>query len=190
MASSERRYSAAEAREILRRAQRQESPQALTKSDEADRLTSKELVETAREVGFTEAQMETAIAEYDGDVELARAQRELRQLSYRRVSGHLIVLLTALSIATLAGAFSGGSMWVAAPWVAWCLLFLLHLRSAVFPEPEALREQARKRLLNQKLKASGKQLGTALTRGATELMSLSAKKIDDVVSRLPKSNDR
>lgn len=191
MASSERRYSAAEAREIIRRAQRQEGDKSKgqLKADDPDGVSATDLVETAREVGFTEVQMSTAIDEYEGDVELARAKKELRQISYRRVSGHLIVLLTGLAVATLAGAFSSGAAWTAAPWVLWCVLFLLHLRGAVFPDPDALREQARKRVLNQKLKESGKQLGSALTRGATELMSLSAKKIDDAVSRLPKSRE-
>ena len=84
------------------------------------------------------------------------------------------------------GAWAAAGTPLALIMILWATLFLLQVRGALFPNPEALREQAKRRISARKLKESGKQLGSALASGAAKLMALSAQKIDEGVKQLDK----
>lgn len=183
MASGEKRYAAADVREILRRAQHKDS--LAVRSDSAG-LSEAELLENAKELGFSPQDVKTAMVAFDEDRQVGVAASELRQLAYRRLSTHAIVYLSFLAILTATGAWAaaGTPLFVVA--IVWAMLFLFQLRGALFPDPDKLREAARQWLLSRKLKESGKQFGTALATGAAKLLTLSAQKIDEGVKQLDK----
>lgn len=173
MASEVQRYRPEQVREIIRRAQRRPEAQ------DSEGLTRTELLETAREVGLDEGQVAAALAEFDEDQRLEAAQRELRQLAYRRVSGHLLWFLICNGLLAALNLSLGGPLWFLAPLCLWSVIFLVHLRGALFPDPDRQREQARKRLARQELAESGRALGEAMSRGAARLMSATARRLDD-----------
>lgn len=179
MSTGERRYSQAEVREILRRVQQ---PAADTAASGG--LSAAELIETAGEVGFTKEQVSTALVQYEGDRRLAESQAELRQLSYRRLTGHFLWYLV------VNGAVLGLTLNTAALPVAvvlgclWGVVLLLHLRGALFPDPDRLRERAQRRLAQRQLKESTAEFGKALSKGAARLLSATAKRIDREAERL------
>jgi hypothetical protein len=184
MANVERRYSGKEITEVLRRAQR--APQAAPSAGAADAgLTRADLLETAREVGFDERQVALALLEYEQDQQLVRAQNELRLLAYRRFSGHLIIVALCNGLLAATGVWAGSPLWLVIAMVVWGALLLSHLRGALFPDPDKLRQKAQKRLAQQRLVQSSRELGQALTQGAARLFSATAKKIDATVSKLP-----
>ncbi len=184
MASSEKRYAAADVREILRRAQKKESREA--SRGEPDGLSATELVENAKELGFSAKDVQTAVVDFEQDQEVIVAEAELRQLAYRQISTHAIVYLTFLAVLTATGAWAAAGTPLLIVAILWATLFLLKLRGALFPDPDKLRERAKQRVVSQKLKESGKQLGSALATGAAKLMALSAQKIDEGVKQLDK----
>jgi hypothetical protein len=184
MASEQKRYPAAEVREILRRAQHKETPTS-TKA-EREGLSAAELLDNARDLGFSPQAIESALVEHEQDQKLQCAEQEIRQLSYRRLSTHAIFFGALLAALTVLGAWASLGTPLAVGMILWGTLLLLQLRGALFPNPDVLREQAKQRLLSQQLKHSGKQLGTALATGAAKLMALSAQKIDEGVKQLDK----
>lgn len=185
MTSDQKRYQSADVRDILRRAGRAgRSDQGGSTAETG--LSALELVENAKELGFSGSEVQQALVEFEKDREVTEAQQQVRQIYYRRVSTHAVVFLSVLGLLTVAGAFAaaGTPLYVAA--ILWGMLFLLQLRGAFFPDPDKLRQEAKQRVLTQKLKDSGKQLGTALATGAAKLMEFSAKKIDQSVKHLDK----
>lgn len=184
MASGEKRYAAAEVREILRRAQQKDSRSAGLAA--SDGLSAAELVDTAKDLGFSPHDVQTALTEFEGDRQVLVAERELRQLAYRRLSTHAIVYLSFLAVLTAVGAWAAAGTPLLVAAIVWAMLFLLQVRGALFPDPDKLRVQAKQRLVSRQLKESGKQLGTALATGAAKLMALSAQKIDEGVKQLDK----
>lgn len=185
----DRNYSAQELAEVLRRVQRAErtgggTPTASAPREQEPGLSRSELLETAREVGYDERQVSLALIEYEEDRRLAQAAGELRQLSYRRFSGHLIVAVVVNAMLAATGVWAGSPLWLVVVMVLWGALLLSHLRGVVFPDPDQLRERARTRLARQRLKQSSRELGQALSHGAAKLMSATAKKIDTHIDRL------
>lgn len=189
MSRPDRNYSAQELAEVLRRVQRAErtsggAPTASAPREQEPGLSRSELLETAREVGYDERQVSLALIEYEEDRRLAQAAGELRQLSYRRFSGHLIVAAVVNAMLAATGVWAGSPLWLVLVMVLWGALLLSHLRGVVFPDPDQLRERARTRLARQRLKQSSRELGQALSHGAAKLMSATAKKIDTHIDRL------
>jgi len=181
MATENRRYSPQEVAAVLSRAQRDEREQP---GAEPAGLSRGELLETARELGFSEAQVAKALLQHEEEARILRAQKELRQLSYRRFSGHLIFFLFVNGVLGLSKAWTGFPLWLLAVCGLWMTWLLLHLRAAVLPDPDRLRLQARKRIAMQDLKESGREFQESLTAGATKLLSLSAKTIDKGMAKL------
>lgn len=174
MSSHERRYGAGELREILRRAQRQDA-----KPDEG--LTRAELLEIGRDVGVDEEQMSTALTRYDGDLQLAAAETELRQIARRGFATHLIAFVWVGAVLGLISVWAGPPVLI--PLLLWGMALTLHLRSAFFPHPDKLREQARKRLVRQRLKASSQHFGEALADGAARVLSAAAERLDGATGK-------
>jgi hypothetical protein len=181
MAIEQKRYSPLEVREIIRRAQREGE----AKEDEAaqEGLTQAELVEIGREVGLSDERLSAALVQYEAEQQIGRAERELRQIAYRRFSAHLILYVVLNGMLAAINLQTGPPLWFLVPLLLWGLFLLFHLRGVLFPDPDRLRERAQRRLERQRLVASSKQLGQALTRGATRLLSAAAKKIDDHTDR-------
>lgn len=188
MSRADRNYSAQELAEVLRRVQRAErtstAPAAGVPHDQQVGLSRSELLETAREVGYDERQVSLALVEFEEDRRLAQTAGELRQLSYRRFSGHLITVAVINALLVATGVWAGSPLWLVLVMIGWGALLLSHLRGVVFPDPDKLREQARSRLASQRLKQSSRELGQALSHGAAKLMSATAKKIDTHLDRL------
>lgn len=172
--TSQRRYGPAEVREILRRAQSPERPA----HDDGPGLTESELLETARDVGFTEGQVQAALVRYEGDQELARVQGEVQQLQRRAVATHATWFVVANGVFAGLNLSLGPPLLFWIPLVLWGLVFLLHLRGVFFPDPDRLRELAQQRQTKQRLKESTRQLGHALGRGAADLMSAAARRLE------------
>ena len=182
---AERNYRSQEVAEILRRAQRNEPAAPGAKAGSATPgLTQTELLETAREVGLDENKVALAVVEYEEELQLSRAAAELRQISYRRFSGHLIVAAMCNALLVATGVWAGSPLWLVIVMVLWGALLLSHLRGVVFPNPDSLRERSRQRLASQRLKQSTRELGQAVSHGAAKLLSATAKKIDKHVNRL------
>ena len=181
----ERQYNSQEIAEILRRAQRGSGAAGKSPTTgQAAGLTQADLLETAREVGFDERQVALALVEYEEEGQLTRATGELRQLSYRRFTGHLIVAALANALLAATGVWAGSPLWLVIVMVVWGALLLSHLRGVVFPDPDSLRERSRQRLAQQRLKQSSREFGKAITHGAAKLLSATAKKIDARMERL------
>ena len=140
MSSVERRYGAHELREILKRAESREPAAA-----EAQGLTRSELLEIGREVGVSEEQMTTALARYDSEQELAVAESEVQQLQRRGFVTHLIAFFWVGAALGLLSLWAGPPILI--PMLLWALGLTLHVRAAFFPDPDALRHAARKRLV-------------------------------------------
>jgi hypothetical protein len=179
VSSALQRYNPQQVREILRRAQQQDRPEA-----PAEEISRAELIETAREVGLDVQSVEKALTEYDQEVELVPVKQELRQLAWRRFSMHLIFYGVAVALALTAGPVAALPIFFIAPLIIWGVLVLFHLRGVLFPHPDRLREQAIARLERRRLKESGKAFGKSVTRGAARLLSVTARKIDAEVDRL------
>jgi hypothetical protein len=184
MASAEKRYSAQQVREILRRAQTDEKGRAVG-SDEPG-LTAAELLDNAKDLGFSTRDVHGALLAYEEDQKLVVAEQELRQLSYRSLSTHAVVYLSVLGALMFFGVLALSAKPLGAVMLVWGMMLLLKLRGVLFPDPDKLRESAKQRLVSQQLKQSGKQLGSALATGAAKLMALSAQKIDQGVKQLDK----
>lgn len=174
MSSHERRYGAGELREILRRAQRQD-----VKPDEG--LTRAELLEIGREVGVEEEQMSTALTRYDGDLQLAAAETEIRQLARRGFATHLIAFVWVGAALGLISIWAGPPVLI--PLLLWGMALTLHLRSAFFPDPDKVRDQARRRLVRQRLVASSQHFGAALADGAARVLSAAAERLDGAAGK-------
>lgn len=182
MTIEKRRYNEQELREVLRRVQRASSPTSPATS-ERDGLTARELVETAQELGYTEKEMTTALVQFDQEQRLAHAEAELRQLSYRRVSGNFIAWTVANSGLWLAGLWASHPAWLIIVMGLWTLWLLLQLRSALFPHPDTLRQAAKKRIVDKELSKSRREFTESVKAGTAKLLSMSAKKIDEKVEK-------
>src|SRR4051812_3526001 len=129
MTIEKRRYNEQELREVLRRVQRasSESP------DDPTGLSARELVETAQELGYSERDTTTALVQFEEEQRLAHAEAELRQLSYRRVSGNFIAWTVVNSALWLGGVWTSHPAWLIVLMGLWTLWLLLQLRGALFP---------------------------------------------------------
>lgn len=185
MPSENKRYSPQEVRAVLSRASRADREHPHTEKQQTG-LTRPEVMEVAQELGFSEADTVKALAQHDEEERIAGATQDLRQLSYRRFSGHLILFLFLNGILGLAGVWSTRPLWLLVVMGLWVTWLLLHLRGALFPDPEALRRRARQRLADEELRHGGRELKRSVTAGAAKLLSLSAKTIDKGVEKLPK----
>lgn len=183
MSSALQRYNPQQVREILRRAQQQDRPDAPSDTP-AEQISRAELIETAREVGLDVRSVENALAEYDQELELVPVKQELRQLAWRRFSMHLIFFGVAAALVLASGPVATLPIFFIAPLIVWSVLVLFHLRGVLLPHPDRLREQAIARLERRRLKESGKAFGQSVTRGAARLLSHTARKIDAEVDRL------
>jgi hypothetical protein len=176
MSSAERRYGAHELREILKRAERREPA-----PEEAQGLTRSELLEIGREVGVSEEQMTTALARYDSEQELLWAEAEVQQLMRRGFVTHLIAFVWVGAALGLLSLWAGPPILI--PMLLWALGLTLHVRSAFFPDPDALRIAARKRLVRQRLRDSSRHFGEALADGAARVLSAAAERLDSTTGR-------
>lgn len=183
---TERRYSAAEARAILDRAERRTA--SLTPRATDSLLSSAEVIETARELGIDAGQAELALREHEDEREILTAEAELRQLAYRRVSGHVIAFAFTQAMMALFGLWSAAQrpLWLLAMTVVWLAGLAVALRAALFPHPDSLRERAKGRILRRRLRESTRDFSQAVQSGAAKLLSVSAKKLDEGVERLTK----
>jgi hypothetical protein len=195
--TNQRRYSQQAAQDILRRAQRvkvgdSKAAGGDAAAAESEGLTRGEILETAAELGISEAQAATALAQYDEETRVVRAEQELRQLGYRRFSGHLIAFLFVNGALFLGGVrvFTGAPIWLSALIGLWATVLLLSLRGTLFPDPDKLRLRARKRIVDEDLKQSSRQFAHSLSTGASRLLSLSAQKIDEGVEKLTGKDHR
>src|SRR5438105_3636050 len=114
MPTGERRYSSEEMRQILLRAQRAEVADEGCAPGAGEGLTRTELIETAREVGFSPEQISAALVQHEEDHQIRQVQRELRQISQRRFGAHLIYFLL------VNGVMAAGNLWLGPPY--WCLI--------------------------------------------------------------------
>ena len=178
MSSVERRYGAHELREILKRAESREPAAA-----EAQGLTRSELLEIGREVGVSEEQMTTALARYDSEQELAVAESEVQQLQRRGFVTHLIAFFWVGAALGLLSLWAGPPILI--PMLLWALGLTLHVRAAFFPDPDALRHAARKRLVRQRLRSSSRHFSEALADGAARVLSAAAERLDSTTGRRP-----
>ena len=187
---SEKRYSSAEARAILQRAEQRS--QSLARRESDDGLSQSEVIETARELGISEQQAALALREHDEDRELVQAESELKQLAGRRVFGHGIAFFVTQALLALFGVWSLAPrpLWLLVMTTLWLGGLLFALRAAWFPDPDQLRERAKSRLLRKRLKASTREFGEAVQSGAAKLLSVSAKKLDEGVERLTRDSDK
>lgn len=182
MTIEKRRYNEQELREVLRRVQRASTPQSPAAS-ERDGLTARELVETAQELGYSEKEMTTALVQYEAEQRLVVAEAELRQLSYRRVSGNFIAWTVINSGLWLAGLWASHPPWLIVIMGVWTLWLLLQLRGALFPHPDTLRQEAKKRIVDQEFSKSRREFTDSVKSGTAKLLSMSAKKIDEKVEK-------
>ena len=181
---SEKRYSSAEARAILQRADQRSQSIARRSNDEG--LSQAEILETARELGIDEQHAALALRDHEEDHALGQAESELKQLASRRVMGHVIAFSVTQALIALFGLWSvvQRPLWLLVLTTLWLGGILWALRAAWFPDPDRLREQAKARLLRKRLKASTREFGEAVQSGAAKLLSVSAKKLDESVERL------
>jgi hypothetical protein len=183
MTTEKRRYNEQELREVLRRVQRVSDASSVAAADSAG-LTRKEIVETAQELGYSANETTTAIAQYEEEKRLAHAEAELRQLSYRRVSGNFIAWTVANSVLWLTGLWASHPAWLIVGMGLWTLWLLLQLRGALFPHPDSLRLAAKKRLVDQEFTKSRREFTASVKAGTAKLLSMSAKRIDEKVEKL------
>lgn len=183
MPPENKRYSPQEVRAVLSRTSRAGRDPAQSEKQQ-NGLTRPELLEVAQELGFSEADTVKALVQHEEDERIGRATGELRQLSYRRFSGHLIFFLFLNGILGLAGLWASRPLWLLVVMGMWVTWLMLHLRSVLFPDPEALRRRARQRLVDEELRQGGRELRQSVTAGAAKLLSLSAKTIDKGVEKL------
>lgn len=182
MPTEKRRYNEQELREVLRRAERTASE--TQRPPELDGLTEQEVVETAQELGFSQRETTTALAQYEEEQRLTRAEAELRQLSYRRVSGNFIAWAAANAGLWLGGVWAGNPPWLIVLMGLWTLWLLVQLRSALFPHPDRLRLAAKKRIVDMELQKSSREFASSVKSGTAKLLSLSAQKIDEKMGKL------
>jgi hypothetical protein len=191
---SEKRYSSAEARAILQRAEKRTEPRESSLAARAgdEGLSPSEIIETARELGISEQQAALALREHDEDRELVQAEAELKQLAGRRVFGHAIAFSVTQALLALFGVWSLAPrpLWLLVTTTLWVGGLLWALRAAWLPDPDQLRERAKARLLRRRLKASTREFGEAVQSGAAKLLSVSAKKIDEGVERLTQGAEK
>lgn len=174
MSASERRYAAHELREILSRVPRQKGPQE-------EGLTRSELMEIGREVGVGEEQMGTALARYDTEQQLVAAEAEIQQLSRRGFATHLIAFVWVGALLGVLSIWGGPAVML--PLLLWGMGLTLHLRAALFPHPDQLREAARRRIARQRLRESSRHFGDALAEGASRVLSAAAQHLDSATGR-------
>lgn len=182
MTIEKRRYNEQELREVLRRVQRASSPSS-NQASEREGLTARELVETAQELGYSEKEMTTALVQFEEEQRLAHAVAELRQLSYRRVSGNFIAWTVVNSALWLFGVWASHPPWLIVIMGLWTLWLLLQLRGALFPHPDGLRQAAKKRIVDQEFSKSRREFTDSVKAGTAKLLSMSAKKIDEKVEK-------
>lgn len=182
--AEQRRYSSAEARAIIARAEQR--TQSLARLGDEDGLSHSEILETARELGIDEAQAALALRDHEEDREITQAEAELKQLAGRRLFGHVIAFSVTQALIAIAGLWTLAQrpLWLLVMTVLWLGGLLLALRAAWFPDPDRLRERAKSRVLRKRLKASTREFGEAVQTGAAKLLSVSAKKLDQGVELL------
>ncbi len=175
----QRRYSEQDLREVLRRVQQISTENTASASvlGEGFSFSHKEVIETAKELGYSEGQAVTALVQFEEEHRLLRAERELRQIGYRRLTGHFVSLLSINSILFLTGVWDKRPLWLAVMMALWVTWLLFHLRGALFPNPDALRARARRRLLKEQLKESSREFTHSVTAGAAKLLSRAAQKL-------------
>jgi hypothetical protein len=181
MSTEKRRYNEQALRDVLRRVQRSSNEPS---SAAAEGLTHNEIVETAQELGYSEKETTTALAQYEEEQRLVHAEAELRQLSYRRVSGNFIAWTVANSVLWLAGLWASHPPWLIVIMGMWTLWLLLQLRGALFPHPDSLRQTAKKRLVDQEFTKSRREFTASVKSGTAKLLSMSAKRIDEKLEKL------
>ena len=181
MAIEKRRYNDQELREVLRRVQRIASETPAPGAHEG--LSARELVETAQELGYSEKEVTTALVQFEEEQHMMRAESELRQLAYRRVSGHFIAWSVVNVGLLLGGVWAGHPAWLIVLMGLWTMALLLQLRGALFPHPDRLRESAKKRLVDQEFKQSSQKFASSVKAGTAKLLSLSAAKIDEKMEK-------
>ncbi len=169
---------------MLRRVQRLATPDAGASETQGNGFTRGELIETARELGYSEAQATTALAQYEVDQRLLTAEHEIHQLGYRRLTGHFIAFASLNGLLFLTGVWTGTPLWLALPMVLWTTWLLLHLRGVLFPNPDDLRRRAQKRMLAKQLQQSSREFGDSVSAGAAKLLALSARKIDEKLEKI------
>jgi hypothetical protein len=184
MAIEKRRYNDQELREVLQRVQRVAKE---THPGAHDGLSAKELVETAQELGYSEQEATTALVQYEEDQRMTRAESELRQIGYRRLSGHFIAWTVVNAGLLIGGVWAGHPAWLIVLMGLWTTAILVQLRGALFPHPDGLRASAKKRLVDQAYNHSKQQFTTSVKAGTAKLLSLSAAKIDE---KLDKFSDK
>ena len=182
--AEQRRYSSAEARAIIARAEQR--TQSLARRGDEDGLSHSEILETARELGIDEGQAALALRDHEEDREITQAEAELKQLAGRRLFGHVIAFSVTQALIAIAGLWTLAQrpLWLLVMTVLWLGGLLLALRAAWFPDPDRLRERAKSRVLRKRLKASTREFGEAVQTGAAKLLSVSAKKLDQGVELL------
>jgi len=143
---SDKTFSPQEVREVLELAIEQQSRGS-------EGMTRNELVAAARELGVTEAQVETAIVARDAragvEGELVRLQsRRIRRLRSHAVTFALVnLMLFGINVLT------GGPWWFFWPLLGWGLGLALQAKTVVMPDPERDRERAERRLERRRQQA-------------------------------------
>ena len=172
---TERRYSGAEARAILERAERRS--QSLASRDADQLLSSVEVIETARELGIDAEQAALALREHENDREIVQAETELRQLAFRRLSGHAIAFAFTQGMIALFGLWSAAQrpLWLLAMSVVWLAGLALALRAALFPHPDTLREAGQGSHSASAAARKYARLQPNRAGGAAKLLSVSAR---------------
>ena len=177
MSTQERRFHPAEVREILRRAE--DPVRATDESSDAVGLSERELIDTARDVGYDEQRVRAALVRYEADRALTRHESEALQQSRRAFTTHLLWYAGVNGLFTAFNLSVGGPRVFLGVLLTWGFFLLLHLRAVLFPDPDKLRKRAQKRLERERLQESGQRLGKALSRGASELMDATARRLED-----------
>lgn len=125
--AEQRKYSAAEVQEILRRAADKTAAQS-------DELEHDELVAAAREAGLDPSAVEAAAAEVHAGRSSEDAGRELRERKRRGFLSHLSAYLIVNVALVLMSLLVTGKPWSAAVAIGWGIGLAFHLLSA-FREP-------------------------------------------------------
>jgi len=160
---TDRRFNPGQAREILRRAERKDE---VTDDD----MSERELRETAKDLGISDAQVERAIAEMDLEGDLAAALRAVT--ADRR--GALRAHLTAYFIFNASTAFVnlqlGEPYWFLWPAFFWSLWLIVHVFFFFTPDNDKLVEKAHRRVRSRRWRTRGKKLSQKLEKNVGALI--------------------
>ena len=181
----ERQYSREEMQAILARALERQG------RTDGDGYRHAQLMETAQELGLSPAEVEAAIADVGRVAERDRAVAALVRDRQRGFRGHLVAYVAVnlglwgvdLATAAMGVNTQTGWHWIVA--AAWGIGVMAHAWRVFGRDPEALAQDAQRRLERRARKARQREMQRKIETAVTEAVTTSA----DALSRLLKPDD-